>query len=57
MDPLALTIITILAKYGPDLAKAAHDMATKPDPTQADWDAFWELAQIPFDTIVPKKVS
>jgi hypothetical protein len=57
MDPITITvtILTLLAKYGPDVAKAAQAMVTKTDPTQADWDQFWVLTQVPFEQLVPKK--
>jgi hypothetical protein len=44
MSPLALLLIQVLLKYGPDVAKAAHDILTKNDPTKADWDALFEKA-------------
>lgn len=52
----AAIILQIFLEYGPALAKVAQEIFSVKEPTQADWDKFWDLTKVEFDTIVPKKV-
>ena len=50
MPPLAVTIITALVQYGPDLVSRIVAIARKPEATTADWDAlFSEIKALDYD--------
>ena len=46
-------ILGILLKYGPDAARLAQQIFSKPDPTQADWDAIFSLAEKAYQYTFP----
>lgn len=51
--PLAITILDLLVRYGPDVAQAAQRMVTSgKQPTQADWDALFDKTRKPYDQFV-----
>lgn len=47
----AVLILELLLRYGPAVAKAAKDLVNAKDPTQADWDNLWSLADKNYDTL------
>lgn len=47
-------VLGLLLKFGPDLAQAVQKILSTPNPTQADWDAVFALAQKPYDSYIPK---
>lgn len=51
--PLAITILELLARYGPDVAQAAQRMCSSgKEPTQADWDALFDRTRKPYDQFI-----
>ena len=54
MTPLAEIIALALVKYGPDLARALVEILTKPNPTKADWEKVFALADKPYEAYVAK---
>lgn len=44
MPAAALIIIQALLQYGPAAALAIKNILSKPDPSQADWDAVFAAA-------------
>lgn len=51
--PLAITILELLACYGPDVAQAAQRMISSgKEPTQADWDALFDRTRKPYDQFI-----
>ena len=51
--PLAITILELLARYGPDVAQAAQRMfSSGKEPTQADWDALFDRTRKPYDQFI-----
>lgn len=51
--PIAITILELLLRYGPDVAQAAQRMfASGKEPTQADWDALFERTRKPYDQFI-----
>lgn len=44
MPQIAVLIITALIQYGPSAALAIKAILSKTEPTQADWDAVFNLA-------------
>ncbi len=50
MTPLAITILTLVARYGPGLVQQIVAVANKPDPTQADWTKlFKDIEDMDYD--------
>jgi hypothetical protein len=49
--PQAILIVELLLRYGPAVAKAAKDIMSMKDPTQADWDNLWALADKDYNTL------
>jgi len=49
--PQAILVIELLLRYGPAVAKAAKDLMSMKDPTQADWDNLWALADKDYNTL------
>lgn len=49
--PQAILIVELLLRYGPAVAKAAKDLMSMKDPTQADWDNLWALADKDYNTL------
>ena len=45
MSTLAITILTLVAKYGPDVVQRIIAIAHKGDATAADWDAVFADAK------------
>jgi len=53
MPPLAITILTLLAKYGPAVLSNIMSIVRKPEATDADWDAlFKEIAALDYDRAI-----
>lgn len=51
--PLAITILDLMVRYGPDVAQAAQRMVSSgKQPTQADWDALFDKARKPYDQFI-----
>ncbi len=51
--PLAITILELLVRYGPDVAQAAQRMfASGKEPTQADWDDLFDRTRKPYDSYI-----
>lgn len=46
-------ILQILLRYGPDAAKLAQQILSKPEPTQADWDGIFSLAERAYQYTFP----
>ena len=50
MPPIAITILTALVKYGPDLVQRIVAIANKKEATQADWDVlFADIKALDYD--------
>jgi len=50
MPPIAITILSALVQYGPDLVSRIVAISRKPEATPADWDAlFTEIAALNYD--------
>ena len=50
---LAITILDLLVRYGPDVAQAAQRMVSSgKQPTQADWDALFDKTRKPYDQFI-----
>jgi hypothetical protein len=50
MPPIAITILTALVKYGPDLVQRIVAIAHKKESTQADWDVlFADIKALDYD--------
>jgi len=45
MAPIAVTLITLLAQYGPDVYKAAVDILHSSEPTKEQYDNLHALVQ------------
>jgi hypothetical protein len=50
-----MLVVELLLRYGPGMARAVQQLFTKTNPTQADWDAVFALAEKSYDDyIMPK---
>lgn len=47
---IAVLILRILTQYGPVAARAARDLIAKKEPTLADFDALFAMAEKPAST-------
>lgn len=47
MPELAITILTLVAKYGPTFVSEVIAVCHKTSPTLADWNAAFDLAKNP----------
>jgi len=53
MSPVVIELIaTALIKYGPPLAKALYDLFQTKEPTPAQWNALFALAEKNYDDYV-----
>ena len=53
MSPLAISIITLVAKYGPEVVAKIISITRKPEATDADWDKlFADIAKIDYDRAI-----
>lgn len=55
MNPATLLIAEALIKYGPALAKALIAIFKKDNPTEADWNALFAVAEKSYDDYVAGK--
>jgi hypothetical protein len=50
-----MLVVELLLRYGPGMARAVQQLFTKTNPTQADWDAVFALAEKPYEAYVGPK--
>jgi hypothetical protein len=48
-------IVELMLRYGPSLARAVQQIFQKQNPTQADWDAVFALADKSYDDYIKPK--
>ena len=53
MPPIAITILSALLKYGPDVVQKIVEIAHRNDATKNDWDAlFAEIKALDYDKAI-----
>ena len=50
-----MLIVELMLRYGPGLARAVQQIFQKQNPTQADWDAVFALAEKSYDDYIKPK--
>jgi hypothetical protein len=50
-----MLIVELMLRYGPSLARAVQQIFQKQNPTQADWDAVFALADKSYDDYIKPK--
>ena len=55
MNTTAILIVQSLIKYGPEVARAIAAIFQKSDPTPAEWEAVFKLAEKSYDDYVKEK--